>query len=82
MIPLFDGTQSCKKVPNPDMFFPHPTDKKGIKEAKEVCNSCKFIAPCLEYAIWEPSLEGIWGGTTWRQRQNLRTVSRKKTVYS
>jgi WhiB family redox-sensing transcriptional regulator len=64
------------------MFFPHPADKVGIKAAKEVCKGCKFIEPCLEYAIWEPSLEGIWGGTTWRQRQNSRTVFRKKKVYS
>lgn len=74
--PSFDGSQLCAKV-DPEIFFPHPTDRAGIKNAKDICNQCNFTTRCLEYALWEPSLDGIWGGTTPRQRESLRTRARR-----
>ena len=77
--PIFDGTQLCGQV-NPEIFFPHPKDVVGIRNAKKICSECKFSIECLEYALWEPSLEGIWGGTTPRQRESLRTRARRNKV--
>jgi WhiB family redox-sensing transcriptional regulator len=75
----FDGTQACAKV-DPEIFFPSPADRKAIVAAKEVCSSCKFINPCLDQALWETDLDGIWGGTTPRQRQTMRTTLRRRGV--
>jgi len=74
--PSFDGSQPCSKT-DPEMFFPHPSDRVGIAAAKEVCNTCPFITSCLKYAVGEAGLQGIWGGTTQRQRETIRTRMRK-----
>jgi hypothetical protein len=41
------------------------------KEAKAICAECPYKARCLEYAINNHE-QGIWGGTTERQRNVLR----------
>lgn len=45
---------------------------KYEKEAKKICESCPYKNPCAEYAINDPSLVGIWGGTTDRSRKAIR----------
>lgn len=70
--PHFDGSQACAGA-DVDMFFPAPGAhaKTAVRQAKELCASCAFIAPCLEYAIehWEM---GVWGHTTEKERKALR----------
>jgi len=76
-LPEFDGTQACAKL-DTDLFFPETDDRAGIKLAKEICNTCNQIDKCLKYAVWRPDLEGIWGGTTQRQRETLRSRLRRQ----
>jgi WhiB family redox-sensing transcriptional regulator len=42
------------------------------REAKKSCSVCPYIAECLAYAIKDPELVGIWGGTTENDRRNIR----------
>jgi WhiB family redox-sensing transcriptional regulator len=42
------------------------------KEAKSLCAECPYKARCLEYAVNNPDLLGIWGGMTERQRRTVR----------
>jgi WhiB family redox-sensing transcriptional regulator len=82
--PTFDGTQICMKV-DPEIFFPelHPNEvsepgdqrryKAAVKNAKELCNGCVHLVPCLEYALLN-AVEGIWGGTTETERKHLRRL--------
>ena len=42
------------------------------KEAKSLCAECPYKARCLEYAVNNPDLLGIWGGMTERQRRAIR----------
>lgn len=44
--------------------------KKDIKEAIAICLGCPAIKACLEYAIANKE-QGVWGGTTERQRLRL-----------
>jgi WhiB family redox-sensing transcriptional regulator len=75
----FDGTQLCKSV-DPDLFFPEDyTSRITVLEAKAVCQSCPLTTACLEYAMSDRSLDGIWGGTTPQDRKNLR---RRKRAYA
>lgn len=73
----FDGTQLCVDA-DPEIFFP-PTytylDKETIDAAKAVCGDCWMQKACLEYAVTEPGLEGIWGGTTPLERKRLRKLN-------
>lgn len=56
-----------------EMFFPEgPKDyAKRIADAKAVCGGCPITAQCFSWAI-ENDEEGIWGGTTYKERQLLR----------
>jgi len=76
--PNFEGQQACMYVENPDMFFPHPSDRAGIAAAKEICNGCPVLVECLRYAVRKPNLQGIWGATTQRQRETLRAKLKKE----
>lgn len=58
---------------DPDMWFPAPSDEATIEAAQTVCRACPVITICLDYAIPQPGLEGIWGGLTPDQRQQVRT---------
>lgn len=65
----------------PDAFFtedPLPgsmvlTRKYAYEqEAKAICRACPYVARCLDYAVKNPELLGIWGGKTERQRKAIR----------
>ncbi|MFF4385566.1 WhiB family transcriptional regulator [Streptomyces sp. NPDC001552] len=47
---------------------PSPRD---AGHAKGLCNSCPFIAECLEWALDTGELYGVWGGTTAYERRAL-----------
>ena len=73
--PGFDGTQICAQT-DPDLFFPDEfkDPRLTLNVARKLCGSCEFKEPCLEYAVNNPELVGIWAGTTQRQRQDLRVA--------
>jgi WhiB family redox-sensing transcriptional regulator len=55
---------------DPDMFFP---ERGGpTREAKVVCQACAVRDECLEYALDNAEKFGIWGGTSERERRQLR----------
>ena len=60
---------------DPEAFFP---DKSGTNtDAKRTCAACDVTAACLAYALADPSIEGVWGGTSQRERQAMRRKARK-----
>jgi hypothetical protein len=40
-------------------------------EAKKICFECPYRARCLQYALKNPDLQGIWGGTTEKDRLKI-----------
>jgi WhiB family redox-sensing transcriptional regulator len=72
----FNGTQSCKDV-DPEIFFPEDYDNRlAVLNAKVICKDCPLTNDCLVYAVKDASLEGIWGGTTPKERSNMRRRKR------
>lgn len=70
-----------KLTPDPDVFFPDPTDLATIKKAKELCNMCdpQTKLDCLSFGMKSKSL-GIWGGTTYEERNSIkRKLARSKS---
>ena len=59
---------------DPDAF--HPGKSESSTAAKRTCAACEVTAECLAYALADPSLEGIQGGTTQRERQAMRRKAR------
>lgn len=47
-----------------------------IRMAKLVCQKCPVRQPCLEEALANPGLQGVWGGTTGNERRRLRREAR------
>lgn len=64
----------CVDADNPDAWFPHP--KHEAAAAKKLCAGCPVRAKCAAFAVADSTLEGIWGGTTFGQRDWLRRKAR------
>ena len=53
------------------IFFPDDGDVGAISRAKAVCAACPVAVECLTYAVETKQSDGIWGGTTPRERRKL-----------
>src|SRR4051794_19547016 len=65
------------------LFFPPQGNaaSHAVRQAKTVCAGCKYRQPCLEYALTAQGspgrwVEGVWGGTTSKQRDEIRKARR------
>lgn len=76
--PFFDGSQICAQT-DPELFFPetHSNSRLQIAMARRLCASCEFKEPCLEYAVKNSTVLGIWAGTTESQRDKIRSEKNK-----
>ena len=54
------------------LFFPEDGDAVTATEAKKVCRTCPLYFRCLEVAMSDLHLVGIWAGTTQTDRERLR----------
>jgi WhiB family redox-sensing transcriptional regulator len=64
---------------DPDLFIPPFGESKSDlvkrnKAALAICARCEVKAPCLEFAL-RMGEDGIWGGTTGRQRRAMRETA-------
>lgn len=83
------GTPPCAET-FPDAFFTEEKSESNIyrdgrtivqtwarydheKEAKAICAECPYKVRCLAYAL-KHSEQGIWGGTTERDRRRIMTA--------
>jgi hypothetical protein len=63
-------------------FFPAATKSEreraaALDDARQVCEHCPAVAPCLQSALTIPhsvDRSGIFGGTDWHQRVVLRAL--------
>ena len=59
--------QRCAEV-DPDIWFEPESKRAAIR----ICNTCPVIAECRAWALADPTLEGIAGGLTEKERATLR----------
>ena len=62
------GDVACKSAP--DFFFPETNE--NMEYTKATCRACPLVDACATYAIYANERDGIWGGLTTRERQNVR----------
>ena len=62
---------ACADQPT-DVFFP----KRGgdAKPAKTICARCSVQQECLDFALAEPEMHGIYGGTSQKERRRIRVM--------
>lgn len=75
------GTPPCAEA-DPEAFFSEDRPEGNLmlnrlaypleREAKLVCSECPYKMRCLEYALKNPDIQGIWGGTTEQERRKFR----------
>jgi WhiB family redox-sensing transcriptional regulator len=65
--------QAKCKDQRPAVFF--PTQGGDAATPKRICMACPVRQQCLDYALAQPELTGIWGGTSHRQREKIRWAS-------
>lgn len=67
----------CREIGDEPFF----SDDAGLtKRAKKICHRCPVIAECLQYALDDRDLVGVFGGTTDKDRRSIRR--RKANVQS
>lgn len=59
---------------NPEWWFVTPGDLR-VLDAIRICKTCPIRERCLEYALTTDSAWGIWGGTTEKQRKQIKENS-------
>ena len=65
---------------DPDLFFPISSTgpaERQIARAKTICAGCAVRRECLEFALSNNQIHGIWGGTTAEDRQRERRRKRR-----
>jgi WhiB family redox-sensing transcriptional regulator len=55
----------------PELEF-HPDRDESLEPLKAVCRRCKVREECLDYALADDNLLGVWGGTSMRERERYR----------
>lgn len=57
-----------------EIFFMDADDKADSPsgDAQAACDRCTIVAACLHWAMINHEPYGVWGGTTPKQRQQLR----------
>jgi WhiB family transcriptional regulator, redox-sensing transcriptional regulator len=60
-----------------EVFYPDTEDEADAAEAKAVCGQCTVRETCLEHALAHREREGVWGGTTERERRRIVRQRRK-----
>lgn len=54
---------------DPSIFFPE--SEELAEEAKSICAECSVRIACLEHALALREKDGVWGGTTARERRRI-----------
>lgn len=61
---------------DPDPFFPGRGE--SARPAREVCQQCPVKRECLEAGLSAGYFFGIWGGTTERERRDIKRQRRQR----
>lgn len=69
---------ACKGMT--EVMYPSRGDYEGLQRALAICDSCTVRAECFDYVVEIAEPEGIWAGTTGRQRREMRAQMPKKVA--
>ncbi|MFZ2057431.1 MAG: WhiB family transcriptional regulator [Acidimicrobiales bacterium] len=74
--PSWQRKAACRgKAVRPGANWWFPTSREAEDAARAVCEPCPVRRPCLEYALSDPGLQGVWAGTDERERRRMRQAS-------
>lgn len=56
---------------DPNIFFPEAGHTHDTVLAKRVCGRCPVVHECLDYAVSNAMVEGVWGAKTPTEREAI-----------
>ena len=71
---IHDRTDRACIGTDTELFFVGGDDPHLLEPARERCRRCPIVAGCLCYALTH-DVDGIWGGTASREREQIRTAN-------
>ncbi|SEE52594.1 WhiB family transcriptional regulator, redox-sensing transcriptional regulator [Streptomyces sp. 3213] len=63
---------------DPELFFPLSSTGPALRQelaAKRVCLRCPVTRQCFDWAMDSGQVHGVWGGTSERERAELRRTT-------
>ena len=70
--PAWMADGACLEHPEIQFVPANPVSEQHALEARTICGRCLCRAECLDYALGDPTLVGIWAGTTTADRRRMR----------
>ena len=73
--PRWQADALCRERPGTEFVFDGSRTAAGreaVATAVAVCSACLVKRECGAYALADPTLLGIWGGTTEAERRKVR----------
>lgn len=75
-LPAWQKQAACRNRGNREFY---PAQGGDYRYAIKICETCTVRVECLEYALDNVIVHGIWGGVGERRRKNMR-IQRRKTA--
>lgn len=79
MTPDWHDDAACRGM-DVSLFFPTVGRYQVAQRAQRICERCPVREECLADALATGTQHGVWGGTTPRQRRNLRRLRTAPTA--
>jgi WhiB family transcriptional regulator, redox-sensing transcriptional regulator len=70
---------NCRHEPSSTATF-FPSDGVGVEVARRICATCPVQQPCLEYALRNHIVHGVWGGASERERRRIARRRRREAA--
>ena len=70
----------CHEMGPQYTYIWYPSRGNDWRIAKDICDVCPVKKECLQFALDTDEGEGIWGGTSERQRRRMRSERKKNRV--
>ncbi len=61
---------------DPELF--NPEQGGSVKNAKKICGQCTVGRICLQYALDNGLVDGVWGGMSFNERAALRNKTEEE----
>ena len=58
-------------------FFPEKGSTQTVIEAKSVCATCRVQQKCLDFALTNHIMQGVWGGKSPSQRKEYLRIKNR-----
>jgi WhiB family transcriptional regulator, redox-sensing transcriptional regulator len=62
---------ACRSA-DPELFFPIAAGVVAVRKALRICAGCGVRQQCLDFAMQNGEMNGVWGGTTAEERIRAR----------